>query len=164
VCAPVPLSRFTPRAGGGSAFYVRRSMRVWRYIYLIWAILCFVGGYRNLSPERTTHFYMPQSFIVFSFFFFCVAPLAITALRNCFGIETVFRRPSLDRTVFSRRDILQAFRLFWVSSALMSLGAGFALRNADHNGVMMFWSSVAMTGGLFIGERIVYLVYAKKIA
>jgi hypothetical protein len=143
---------------------VRRFMRVWRYIYLVWAIFCVVGGYRNLAPERTTHFHMPRWFIVEGFFFFCVMPLAITALRNCFGVETVFRRPSLDRSVFSKRDILQAFRVFWVSSALMSLGACFALRNADHNGVLMFWSSVAMTCGLLIGERTVYLVYAKKIA
>jgi len=139
-------------------------MRIWRYIYFVWAILCVVGGYRNLAPERTTHFNMPRWFIVGGFFFFCVMPLAITALRNRFGIETIFRRPSLDRTVFSGRDVLQAFRVFWVSSALMSLGACFGFRNADRNGILMFWSSVAMTGGLFIGERIVYLVYAKKIA
>jgi hypothetical protein len=139
-------------------------MRVWRYIYFAWAILCLVGGYRNLAPEHTAQFFMPWSFIVESFFFFCIAPLAITALRNRFGFETVFRRPSLDRTVFSRRDILQAFRLFWVSSALMSIGACLALPKADQHGVMMFWSSVAMSAGLFIGERIVYLVYAKRIA
>lgn len=107
---------------------------------------------------------MPASFIVISFFFFCVAPLAITVLRNRFGIETVFRRPSLDRAPFSKRDILQAFRLFSVSSALMAVGACFGLPNADHNGVMMFWSSVAMSTGLIVGERIVYLVYAKKIS
>jgi hypothetical protein len=139
-------------------------MRFWRYIYLVWAILCVVGGYRNLTPEHTATFSMPWWFIVECFFFFCIGPLAITALRNRFGIETVFRRPSLDRTVFSKRDILQAFRLFWVSSALMSVGACLALPKADHRGVMMFWSSVAMSSGLFIGERIVYLVYAKRIA
>ncbi len=138
-------------------------MPVWRYIYLVWAILCVVGGYRNLTAEHTANFYVPESFIVVGFFFFCTAPLAITALRNCFGIETEFRRPSFDRTVFNKRDILQAFRVFWVSATLMCVGAGFALRVADHNGVMMFWSGVAMSGGLFIGERIVYLVYAKQI-
>jgi hypothetical protein len=138
--------------------------RIWKYIYLCWAALCIVSGYRNLAPERTTHFYMPWSFIVVSFFFFCVMPLAITALRHRFGIETVFCRPSLDRTPFSKRDILQVFRLFSVSSALMAVGACFALPNADHSGVRMFWSGVAMSAGLFMGERIVYLVYAKKIA
>lgn len=138
--------------------------RVWKYIYLGWAILCVVGGYRNLAPERTAHFSMPWWFIVEGFFFFCVMPLAITALRHRFGIETVFRRPSLDRTPFSKRDILQVFRLFSVSSALMAIGACFALPNADPSGVMMFWLIVAMSTGLFVGERIVYLVYAKRIA
>jgi len=138
--------------------------RIWKYIYLCWGILCVVGGYRNLAPECTSHFDMPRSFIVVSFFFFCVAPLGISVLRNRFGIESVFQRPSLDRTPFSRRDILQVYRLFWVSCALTSLGGCFALPNADHGGVMMFWSSVAMSAGLFIGERIVYLVYAKNIS
>jgi hypothetical protein len=46
----------------------------------------------------------------------------------------------------------------------MSVGACLALPKADQRGVMMFWSSVAMSAGLFIGERIVYLVYAKRIA
>ena len=137
--------------------------RIWKYIYFSWAILCVVSGYRSLTPERTTHFYMPWSFIVVSFFFFCVAPLGIIALRNCFGFETVYRRPSLDRTPFNRQDILQAYRLFWVSSALMSLGACFALPRADDHGTMMFWSSVGMSAGIFIGERIVYLVHAKEI-
>ena len=84
--------------------------------------------------------------------------------RNRFGMETVFRRPTLDRSPFSKRDILQAFRLFSVSSALMTIGACLALPNADHNEVMMFWCGAAMSAGLFVGERIVYLAYAKKIA
>jgi hypothetical protein len=139
-------------------------MRIWRYIYVVWAVWCILGGYRTVAPDRTADFYMPWQFIVFSFFFFCLMPLAITALRHRFGIETVFRRPSLDRTPFSRRDILQVFRLFSVSSALMVVGACLALPNADHRGVMMFWSGVAMSTGLFVGERILYLVYAKRIA
>jgi hypothetical protein len=98
-----------------------------------------------------------------NFFFFCIAPLAITMLRHRFGFENVFRRPSLDRTPFSRRDILQVYRLFLVSSVLLSVGACFALPTANQQGVMMFWTSVAVSAGLFVGERIVYLVYAKNI-
>jgi hypothetical protein len=102
-------------------------------------------------------------FILVVFVFFCFGQLLITALRHRFGIETIFRRPSIDRTPFNRRDILQVFRLYWVSGALTSLGACLALLNADHNGVMMFWPVTTGSAGLFIGERIVYLVYAKRI-
>jgi len=139
-------------------------MYVWRYIYIAWGVLCIGSGYRMIAPDRTTDYKVGWPFILEGFVFFCIAPLLITALRHRFGIATIFRRPSIDRTPFSWRDILQAFRLFWVSGALMSLGACLALRNADHNGVMMFWSGATGSAGLFIGERIVYLVYAKRIA
>jgi hypothetical protein len=117
-----------------------------------------------LPPDRTADFKMGWQSIVGAFVFFSIGPLLITALRHRLGIKTIFRRPSLDRTPFTRQDTLQVLRLFWISSTLMSLGACFSLAIADHNGVMMFWSSVAVSAGLFIGERIVYLVYAKKIA
>jgi len=117
-----------------------------------------------IAPGHTDDYAMRWPVIVEGFAFFCAAPLLIIALRHLFGIETIFRRPSLDRTPFSGRDILQAFRLFWITGALASLGACFALPNADHNGVMMFWATAAGSTGLFIGERIVYLVYAKRIA
>ncbi len=45
----------------------------------------------------------------------------------------------------------------------MSIGAACALPKADNPGVMMFWASVAMSIGLCVGERLIYLVYAKKI-
>ena len=138
-------------------------MRVWRYIYFVWAVLWIAGGYRMIAPERTNDYNVEWPFIVAGFVFFCIAPLLITAFRHFLGIETIFRRPSLDRTPFSRRDILQGLRLIWVTGALMSLGACFALPNADHNGVVMFWSGAAGSTGVFIGERIVYFVYAKRI-
>lgn len=138
-------------------------MRVWRYLYFVWAVLWIATGYRMIAPERTHDYDMGWPFIVTGFVFFCIAPLLITAGRHFFGFETVFRRPSLDRPI-SRRDILQALRLSWITGALTSLGACFALPNANHNGVMMFWSTAAGSTGIFIGERIVYLVYAKKIA
>jgi hypothetical protein len=139
--------------------------RVWKYIYLCWAILCVVSGYRNLAPERTTYFYPSWEFIVFNFFFFCVMPLAVTVLKQRFGVEMIFRRPSPDRSPFVwGRDPLQVFRLFVISSVSILVGAGLALPKAGHRGVMMFWTCAAVAAGLFIGERLVYLVYAKRIA
>ena len=116
-----------------------------------------------IAPDSTADYKVDWPFILEGFVIFCFVPLLIITLRNRFGFETFFRRPSIDRTPFNRRDILQAFRLFWVTGALMSLGACLALRYADHNGVMMFWSTAIGSAGLFIGERIVYLVYAKRI-
>ena len=138
-------------------------MRTWRYIYLVWALVCVFGGYRTVAHERTANALMGWPFIIGSFLFFCITPLAIVALRGRFGIENLFRRPSLDRSPFTRSDPLQAFRLFSVSSALISMGAAFALPTADHSGVMMFWASAAMSMGLFVGERLICLVYAKRV-
>ena len=45
----------------------------------------------------------------------------------------------------------------------MSVGACFALPNADQHGLMMFWASAAMSIGLFVGEQFIYWVYAKRI-
>ena len=141
-------------------------MRIWKYIYLGWAVLCVVGGYSTLAPERTKGFIVGWPFIITTFFFFCIGPLVITALNTVNnrrrGIEMIFRRPSF-RSPFSRRDPLQTFRLYSVSSTLITLGACFALKNADDRGVMMFWTSVAMSAGLLIGEGILYLVHWKKI-
>lgn len=99
-------------------------------------------------------------------FFWFIAPLAITALNSCFyGAEMTFRRPSLDRSPFGGgRDPLQGLRLILVSCILMLVGGSFALPNADHGGVFMFRAITAMTIAFFLGERLVYWVYAKKIA
>jgi len=137
--------------------------RIWKYIYVCWAVLCVLTGYRTLSVSRAPGF-VGWPFVVEGFIFFCVAPLAITALRRRFGFETVFRRPSLGRPPFGKGDILQVFRLFSISAALIMLGACFALPNADHRGLMMFISVAVNAAGFFVGERIVYLVYARKIS
>ena len=138
-------------------------MRTWRYIYLVWAVACVSGGYRTVSHEPTANVAMGWPFIIASFFLFFIGPLAIIFLKGRFGIENIFRRPSLERSPFTRGDPLQAFRLFSVSSALMTAGAALALPRVGHRGLMMFWVSVAMTMGLVLGERLIYLVYAKRI-
>jgi len=64
--------------------------RTWKYIYLCWGILCVVGGYRNLAPERTSHFDMPRSFIVFSFFFFVSHRWALRCLEIVLALNQFF--------------------------------------------------------------------------
>ena len=82
--------------------------RIWKYIYLGWAIICLASGYRMLAPERTADFkWLPWSFIGMDFVFWCIAPLAIMAL-NFHGLDVTFRRPSLDRPPWGgRNDPLQ---------------------------------------------------------
>jgi hypothetical protein len=139
--------------------------RIWKYVFLCWAIICLASGYRMLAPGRTGDFKaLSWSFIVAGFIFWCIAPLAVTAL-NFHGLDVMIRRPSLDRPPWGGRpDPLQFFRFCRVSTILMLLGACFALPKADQGGMMMFWATTAMTIAFFIGERLVYLVYAKKIA
>ena len=137
--------------------------RIWRYIYLIWAVLWITSGYRMLAPDQTADFKIDWFVIVGGFLLFCIVPLASTALKCRFGVEMTFRRPSLDRAPFRRCDPLQTMRLFVATSTLMSVGACFALPNADQHGLMMFWATAAMSMGLFVGERLIYWVYAKRI-
>ncbi len=138
--------------------------RIWKFIYLCWAVICLASGYRTLAPGHTAYFTdLPWSFVPTGFLFWCIAPLVIMVL-NFHGRDMTFRRPSLDRPPWSgRNDPLQFFRLGLVSAILALVGACFALPKADHGGMMMFWITTAGTVGLFIGERLVYWVYAKKI-
>jgi hypothetical protein len=140
-------------------------MRIWRYIYLAWAALWVLGSYRMLSPDRTAPLVFGWSYIVLALLLFCIAPPAIVILKQRFGFEMTFRRPSMDRSPFGwGRDPLQVFRLYLVTAVSMSAGAGLALAHANHRGVMMFWGCAAVSVGLFLGERLIYLVYAKRIA
>jgi hypothetical protein len=136
-----------------AACYISMIMRVWRYIYFAWAVVCILSGYRLILPDHSAYFVFGWSYIATVFLFCCLAPPTITALRQRLGFETTLRRPSLDRSPFGRRrEPLQVFRLWWVSSASASLGAAFALPKADHHGLMMFWGCVAVSVGLFLGE------------
>ena len=81
--------------------------------------------------------------------------LAVAVARNR-GVE-VFRRPSLTRQPFGwGSDTLQPIRLVLIGFFCAGAGAAFALKNADAQGVMLFYWFVAMALGWFIGERIVY--------
>lgn len=120
-----------------------------------------MGGYRSIASAHAPD--MPWPFIVYAFFFFMIAPLAIIKLNRLFGVEMTFRRPSLDRPPLLGRDPLQTFRIFLVSSLLMSIGACLAAPKADHHGMMMFFQTAAMSLGLVVGERLIYWVHAKEI-
>jgi hypothetical protein len=135
----------------------------WRLIYLLIGISCITGGYRNLSPERTAHTNADWIFVTVILVLMCLFPLGAMAYSRSIGVET-FRRPSFDRWPLGWwRDTLQPLRVSLVSIALTFMGSCLALPKADQRGVMIVWSYAAATVGLFIGERLVYRVYSKRI-
>jgi hypothetical protein len=86
------------------------------------------------------------------------------AYSRSIGVQQ-FRRPSLDRPPFDWwRDTLQPLRISVIGACLYFLGACFALPRTDRLGVMLLWFYAALAAGLFIGERIVYVLYRERIA
>jgi hypothetical protein len=137
---------------------------VWRFIYLGSLPLCILGGYRSLAPDQTANTNADWIFVTLAFVGMCLFPLGAMAYSRRIGVE-VFRRPSFDRHPIGWwRDTLQPLRVSLISTALLFVGSCFALPHADHKGIMMFWFYAALTLGLFIGERIIYRIYAKRIA
>ena len=135
--------------------------KVWKSIYSAGAVLCIVGGYGSLSPKAETN--ADWIFVTITFVTTSLFPLGAMAYSRLRGINT-FRKPSLDRSPFGWwDDTLQSIRVSWICMALFWLGSCIALLKTDHNGVMLFWFYTAMVSGLFIGERIVYRVYGKRI-
>jgi len=127
------------------------------------AVLCALGGYNSLTPERTAKTNADWIFVTLSFVMMCLFPLAALAYSRRIGIDS-FRLPSLDRQPLGWwRDPLQPLRISLVSIGLTFVGACFALPKADHRGIMIFWWYGAMTLGLFIGERLVYRIHEKRI-
>lgn len=138
----------------------------WKYIYLCWAVLWVVSGYRTVASSHIVDFTnVGWPFIIANFSFFTVVPLITTALKRLLGFQMTFRRPSLSRSPFGwGRDPLQVFRLFLITATSMTIGTCLALPKADNGGVILFWACVAGSAGLFVGERLIYLIYAKEIS
>jgi len=138
--------------------------RLWMFTYATGAIFAVVAGYQGLAPARTANTNADWIFVGICFLLMCLFPLGAMAFSRLNGVET-FRRPSLDRQPLGWwRDTLQPLRVSLVVAALFCLGACFGLPHADHQGVMLFWVYAAVSFGLFIGERLVYVIYRKRIA
>ena len=138
--------------------------KIWPFIYLAGAVLCVITGYGSLSPQSTADTNADWIFVSITFVLTILFPLGAMGFSRLRGVET-FRKPSLDRQPLGWwSDTLQPLRVSWVCMALIALGSCFALPRTDHKGVMLFLFYTAMAGGLFIGERIVYRVYAKRVA
>jgi len=137
--------------------------QAWKLIYAIGGAGFLVSGYTSLDPASTAGTNSDWVFVTLSFVSSCVFPLVAMAYSRRKGVET-FRRPSLDRHPINWwGDPLQSLRVSSIGIGLFVVGACFALPKADHRGVMMFWFYAAVALGLFIGERMAYRIYAKRI-
>jgi hypothetical protein len=137
--------------------------KIWPFLYLAGAVFCVIGGYHSLSPERTARTNADWIFVSVTFILTSLFPLGAMAYSRRRGVET-FRKPSLGRAPLGWwTDTLQPIRVSWVTMALIWLGSCFALSKTDHKGVMLFWFYGAYVSGMFIGERLVYLVYRKRV-
>lgn len=126
--------------------------------------MCILNGYSSLASGRAAHANAHWILVPLVFVIMCFFPLLAMANGRRFGVET-FRRPSFNRHPIGLwRDTLQPVRVAIIGFGLVLVGACFALPNTDHYGVMLFWIYAAQVLGLFIGERLVYVVYAKRIA
>ena len=139
------------------------TRHIWPSIYIVGAVLAVIGGYESLAPARTAHTDSDWIFVSISFVLTCLFPLGAMSYSRGIGVRE-FRRPSLDRHPLGWwRDTLQPLRVSVIGSALSLLGACFALPRADQRGIMIFCFYVALTVGIFIGERLVYHVYRAQI-
>jgi hypothetical protein len=138
--------------------------RLWPFIYVLSSLLIPWGGYCSLDPAKTANTNADWVFVSIVFVMTCLFPLGAMAYSRRIGVQQ-FRRPSFDRSPFGWwRDTLQPLRLSVIGATLSFLGACFALPHADNRGVMIFWSAAACAIGLFIGERLVYVVFRQRIA
>ena len=138
--------------------------RLWPLIYIALFVSTAVGVYESLAPKETAHTNSDWVFVSITFVLTCLFPLGAMSYSRGIGVQQ-FRRPSLDRHPFGWwRDTLQPLRMSVIGAALYLIGSCFALPHTDQRGIMIFWFYAALALGLFIGERIVYVVYRERIA
>jgi hypothetical protein len=137
--------------------------RLWPLIYVGFGLLSLNGGYESLRPERTDKTNADWVFIIIILILFCLFPLGAVSVGRAYGVET-FRRPTFHRHPFGWwSDTLQPLRVSVVFSVLFSIGQLVAFPHTDAKGTMLFYSYLAMAVGLFLGERLVYVIFKSRI-
>jgi hypothetical protein len=130
--------------------------RIWPVVYFLGAISAVYTGYCELLPETTAKTNADWIFVSVSFVISTAAPSLSIAFARSRGVER-FRRPSLTRQPFAWwSDTLQPIRLVVIGLLCSVVGAAFALKETDAQGVMLFYWFLGMAMGWLIGERIVY--------
>ena len=138
--------------------------KIWPVIYVVLVPLALISGYRELSPEATAGTNADWIFITITFVAMSLFPLGAVAYGFKYSKKERMQKPTLDRHPIGWwTDTLQPLRFSLVYTALMAVGALFALPSADDKGRMIFFFLVAMPAGLFVGEKLVYAIYRKRI-
>jgi hypothetical protein len=138
--------------------------KLWPVIYAILIPIVIISGYRALSQEATAGTNVDWIFVTVAFVGLVAFSLGSVTYGFRYSKKEKMKRPTWDRHPIGWwTDTLQSLRFCWVSMALYAFGALFAFRRADEKGRMMFFFLVAMPAGLFVGERLVYAIYGKKI-
>jgi len=138
--------------------------KAWPTIYAALIPVIIVLGYTSLSPERTARTNVDWILISITFVALLFFPLGAVAYGFSHSKKETLRRPTWDRPPLGWwTDTLQSLRVTLAYMVLFTIGGTFALADADEKGRMLFFLFVAMSAGLFIGERLVYAFYGKKI-
>lgn len=133
-------------------------------IYALLIPLAIFSGYRELRPEATARTNADWIFVTVTFVGCSIFPLGAVAYGFKYSNKKTMQRPTWDRHPIGWwTDTLQPLRFSLIYMTLFALGAFFALPGADERGRMLFLSLVAIPAGLFVGERLVYAVYRKRI-
>jgi hypothetical protein len=138
--------------------------KIWPVIYIVLVPVTLISGYRELSPEATAGTNADWLFITITFVAMLFFPLGAVAYGFKYSRKEKMRRPTWDRHPIGWwTDTLQPLRVSLVSTALMAVGALFALPSADSKGRMIILFLFAAAAGLFLGEKLVYAIYRKRI-
>ena len=139
--------------------------KAWPTIYAALIPVIIALGYTSLSPERTARTDVDWTLVSITFVVLLFFPLGAVAYGFSHSKKEALQKPTWDRPPLGWwTDTLQPLRVTLAYMILFAIGQTFALPNTDEKGRMMFFLFVAMSGGLFIGERFVYAFYRKKIA
>jgi hypothetical protein len=138
--------------------------RVWKSFYTI--IFCAgpIQGYYSGLTERAKTTNAGWIFVAIIFVIMLAFPVMAMAYSRLRGVAT-YMRPSFNRWPFGWwSDTLQPIRVTVVWSMLYALGAVLALLRVDHQEALFVWFYVAWALGLWLGERLIYWVYADRIS
>jgi len=130
------------------------KQKLWKCLYAGAGVLCLVSGTISLSPSKTAGTNADWFLVALALLAGFALPIGSVWFAKMNGVN-VFPQASLDRHPFRWwSDPLQSIRVTLLAHVSWLSGALFSLPQADHRGVMIFWTLAALTGGLYSGERV----------
>lgn len=138
--------------------------KLWPWIYAVLMPLCGYGGYRMVRDAGEMPSGVNPAAVAVAFVASTIAPLLLVAYGFSYSRKDKMRRPSWDRHPFGWwTDTFQPLRVSMVFCLAYAAGAALALTAAVEKGRMSFFLLAAIATGIFIGERLVYVIYRRRI-